>query len=648
MNELNETLKKISEKDLQKLFREIKKTREYKVLSKKTQIKNSAVENGNDFYKELTTRQIHTTQVADVAYTMVKASGMSEKEALVAKLVGLCHDLGHTPFGHDGEYFFEEKTGKKFSHAKYGAKIFDKIFKEILSSKNPKTGKEIFDEETKENFESLRNYIKAGVNFHQDCYYMFELDKQLEAMNSKDKELLEKAIKNPCVQAGMLADTVAFMQSDVRDLLTAENPFDSSKTIISIDDQLEVAKKIGFTPESIKTMQEQLLRVGKVVDTDGLSTEEALKKGIETIGDTNIVQIQSLMAKEIGKQKVERKKEKFESISDEYKLLLDNNEAEYKKFMEFKGIKKDIKNWDNFRNDELSKQRELLMKRNPLLCLTYEIQNDLMYGKILSPKQIKLLNNDVERNKAIFSRVYDYLEKVVSTNSSELTVDDLAVKKQMMRIYKENNYPRQFEERVEGKLSKKAIVTNLVIYQMQQMGNQELKEFYQERIASKEKNLENEIESLEQQGKSEDEIIEIFQGMDAEEYNEFRQKDTEDREKVAQFQDKTKQETASEYSAEKRTVDEISAGKSTLSRNLEYNMSFNEIEQVTENLGKSELEEKSDMASYEWSQGEYFHVEMEAIMRNALAYMNITTEDVNRAENAEKTNEKVLEGVNQR
>lgn len=42
-----------------------------------------------------------------------------------------------------------------------------------------KNGKNLFDTETKGNLKILRNYIKAVVNFHQDCYYMFKLEKQL-------------------------------------------------------------------------------------------------------------------------------------------------------------------------------------------------------------------------------------------------------------------------------------------------------------------------------------------------------------------------------------------------------------------------------------------------------------------------------------
>jgi len=563
MNQLGNILNNLDEKQLKRLIEKIQKTHEYEILAEKTQIKNSAVED-KVHTGDLTTRQSHTFQVSEVAYTMVKESGMSEKEALVARMVGLCHDLGHTPFGHDGETFFGEKTGKSFSHAKYGAKIFDKIFKEILDSKNKKTGKDIFDDETKANFEVLRNYIKAGVNLHQDCYYMFRLEKQLkefeekytaeELANNTKYVLLKNAINNPCIQAGMLADTVAFMQSDVRDLLTAKNPFDNSKTVISLEDQMKVAKEIGFTRDDILKIKEQLLLVGKNVDIEGLDENKALYKILDTLGKTNLEQIQIMIAGDIGEQGL-NENGRFESVSDEYKLLLDNYEKGYREYIEFTGKNKDIDNWENFRETELAEQRKSLIAKNPLLCLTYEIQNELMYGKILSQQNIKLLNNDIERNRAIFSRVYDYLYKVTSKPASKLRIDELEDRVQMVQLRKDGNYPRQFNEKnKDGSVNKKAIITNLVIYKMQQMGNKELKDFYKQRIASKEKSLQIEIDTLEQEGKNDIEILDILQGIDIESYESFKQKDEEIREKVTTFQKKINQEVAPEFNVEKRDI----------------------------------------------------------------------------------------------
>lgn len=672
MNNIDEILEKIDEQTLKSLIRKIHHTSEFKILNQKTQIKNSAVESNNKYDEKMTNRQTHSFQVSNVAYEIVKSSGSSEKEALVAQLVGICHDLGHTPFGHDGENFFSEKTGKQFNHAKYGAKVFEKVFKEVLNSKHPKTGKDTFDKETKEsleelgtfveagifseeiieNLEGLQDYIKSGVNFHQYGYYSFTIDEDLKTLTGKELEFLKMAFENPCIQAGMLADTVAFMQSDVRDILNARNPFDESQTIITIEDELEIAEGLHFNEKDIQKLKNQLLLMGQEVDLEGLENKDALRKILETLGEININQIQKVMANQIGEQGL-NEKGRFESISDEYKLLADKNEKGYRAYLKANNLSEEIidkDGWEQFREKELRKQQDLMKAKNPLLCLTYEIQNELMYNEIIYGDKIKLLNNDVERNRAIFSRSYDYLERITATNSSELTTDELEVKKQMMQIYKSGNYPRQFKERKEDdSINKKAIITNLVIFKMQQMGNKELKDFYQEKIASKEKSIEIEIETLEKQGKSEDEIMTILQGIDAESYEDYKQTDEQKRQDIEKLQDKTEQEISSELGIEKRDIDEIRDGKTSLNRNLEYNMTYNEIEQISENMQVTEPDSKSDMASYEWSnsmsEGEETNFNMEKYVRNAIAFANVTMEDVVEVENHERA---LLERENQR
>lgn len=665
MKELSDILEKIDEKKLNDLINQIRKTDEYKILRGKTQIKNSAVE--DKFHDEsLTNRQTHTTQVSRVAYEIVSnTEGMTKKEALVAQLVGICHDLGHTPFGHDGENMFTEKTGKEFNHAKYGAKLFDKVFQEVINSKSSKTGKPIFKEEEKENLQDLQayveagllvdlgKYIKSGVSFHQEGYYSFDLDKKLADLQAEyertgeyneELDLLEKVLNNPCIQAGMLADTVSIMQSDVRDMLSAKNPYDNSMTIITIEDEMQVASKIGFTKENIAKIQEEMF--GKSLDIDNLDINTALRQTLEMLGATSVSKIQKIIATQIGKNGL-NEKGRFESISDQYKIFADNNK---KKYEQLTGKEIAPEEWESFAKKQLQEQRDLLKEKNPLLCLTYEIQNELMYNQIIYGDKIKLLNNDLDRNKAIFSRVYDYLYDITGKSSSELRDDEIEIRKEMMRIYKEGKYPKQFEEK-----TKEDKVKNLVIFKIQQMGNNDLKQFYREKIASKENTVQTEIEMLEQEGREDTEIERILIGMDRESYKKYKEQDDKKKQTVNSFKTKTAQEISSELKLEKRDIDEFKSGKSALTRNLEYNMTYQEIEQTTENLGKSELEEKSDMASYVWSsnmnEGEEFVVDMEMLARNALAYVNITAEDVKQAENAEQTianQDKVIEGVNQR
>lgn len=56
-------------------------------------------------YKNILNRQTHTKQVAKISAQIARELGEDEE---LAELMGLCHDLGHTPFGHDGEYVLNE------------------------------------------------------------------------------------------------------------------------------------------------------------------------------------------------------------------------------------------------------------------------------------------------------------------------------------------------------------------------------------------------------------------------------------------------------------------------------------------------------------------------------------------------------------
>jgi dGTPase len=81
----------------------------------------------------VSTRMDHVRFVASAARTVARCLGLNED---LAEAIGLAHDIGHAPFGHQGEDFLTALFEKhpvlkhlmpKFSHEVYGLRVVDSI-----------------------------------------------------------------------------------------------------------------------------------------------------------------------------------------------------------------------------------------------------------------------------------------------------------------------------------------------------------------------------------------------------------------------------------------------------------------------------------------------------------------------------------------
>ena len=70
------------------------------------------------------TRLTHTLEVAQIARTISRALGLNED---LTEAIALGHDLGHTPFGHNGEAFLNEIHPGGFSHNVQSLRVVDVI-----------------------------------------------------------------------------------------------------------------------------------------------------------------------------------------------------------------------------------------------------------------------------------------------------------------------------------------------------------------------------------------------------------------------------------------------------------------------------------------------------------------------------------------
>ena len=70
------------------------------------------------------TRLTHTLEVSQISRTIARALALNED---LVEAIALGHDLGHTPFGHEGEAVLNELSSCGFKHADQGFRVVDRL-----------------------------------------------------------------------------------------------------------------------------------------------------------------------------------------------------------------------------------------------------------------------------------------------------------------------------------------------------------------------------------------------------------------------------------------------------------------------------------------------------------------------------------------
>lgn len=90
----------------------------FRRLKQKTQVFLSPE---GDHYR---TRLTHTLEVSQIARTIARALGLNED---LTEAIALGHDLGHTPFGHAGEWALNELCPGGFHHYQQSLRVVDRL-----------------------------------------------------------------------------------------------------------------------------------------------------------------------------------------------------------------------------------------------------------------------------------------------------------------------------------------------------------------------------------------------------------------------------------------------------------------------------------------------------------------------------------------
>ena len=115
--------------DFERDYTRIIHSNAYRRLKHKTQVFFSPE---ND---HICTRIEHVTHVESISYTIAKYLGLNTE---LTKAISVAHDIGHSPFGHEGEHILSEISkrdlGYPFWHEKNGLEFVDNI--ELLEDDN--------------------------------------------------------------------------------------------------------------------------------------------------------------------------------------------------------------------------------------------------------------------------------------------------------------------------------------------------------------------------------------------------------------------------------------------------------------------------------------------------------------------------------
>lgn len=103
------------------------------------------------------TRLTHTLEVSQISKTIARALELNED---LTEAIALGHDLGHTPFGHNGEEFLNEKhileSGRGFKHNLQSLRVVD-----VLEGTENRKGMNL----TREVRDGIVNHTGKGIPF---------------------------------------------------------------------------------------------------------------------------------------------------------------------------------------------------------------------------------------------------------------------------------------------------------------------------------------------------------------------------------------------------------------------------------------------------------------------------------------------------
>ena len=151
--------------------------------------KTQVIYNAASFDEQLANRSIHTLQVSQIARSIGKILKLNLD---LIEAIALGHDLGHAPFGHDGERFLQEICKKNklglFFHNIHSLKVIDRLsdanrgmnltfqVRDGIISHDGEANERSVKPDTKKTEEDIQGYIRCKQKGEQAAIYPSTLE----------------------------------------------------------------------------------------------------------------------------------------------------------------------------------------------------------------------------------------------------------------------------------------------------------------------------------------------------------------------------------------------------------------------------------------------------------------------------------------
>jgi len=155
-------------------------SKSFRRLKRKTQV---FLAPEGDHYR---TRLTHTLEAAQIGRTVARALHLNED---LVEAIALGHDLGHTPFGHAGEFVLNKVYENGFHHAEHGLRVVD-----LLESRRNEPGL------------NLTYEVRDGILNHSKGKSI------LQGLHQQRPETLEASVFSVC-------DAIAYINHDIDDAI---------------------------------------------------------------------------------------------------------------------------------------------------------------------------------------------------------------------------------------------------------------------------------------------------------------------------------------------------------------------------------------------------------------------------------------------